>query len=285
MTSEERFADLAFADEVAVLCGLPRSVVDRWLDRGLLVPERSSAGKPSFRAIGRARTLAQLWRAGWNAARIARALCRAAAVTGDADDALAGLGASIDQKRLCVRLADGGLVEPSGQLVFDFAAEAAAAATQVPLLRGPRDWFWIGVEAEAAGRLGDAVHAYENALTPSDAEAHFNLGNCNYALRRRREAQICFAAAVAARPDYAEAWNNLGVVRGEVGDRDGAIAALRQALAIVPHYADAHYNLAEALAVAGDIAGARRHWRAYLSFDPNSRWADRVRRHLQGGSR
>jgi tetratricopeptide (TPR) repeat protein len=284
MTSDERTANLAFAEEVAVRCGLPRSVVERWLERGLLAPERGSAGKPSFRAIGRARTLAQLWRAGWNALRIARALRRAEPVTGDADEALAGLLASIDQKHLCVRLADGGLVEPSGQLVFDFAAGAAAAA-QVPMLRGPRDWFRIGVEAEAAGRLDDAVRAYENALTPADAEAHFNLGNCYYALRRRREAQLRFEAAVAARPDYSEAWNNLGVVRGEVGDRDGAITALRQALAIVPHYADAHYNLAEALAVTGDLEGARRHWRAYLSFDPNSRWADRVRRHLQGGGR
>ena len=30
-----------------------------------------------------------------------------------------------------------------------------------------------------------------------------------------------------------------------------------------------------------DLDGARRHWRAYLSFDPNSRWADQVRRYLQ----
>jgi hypothetical protein len=49
----------------------------------------------------------------------------------------------------------------------------------------------------------------------------------------------------------------------------------------VPHYADAHYNLAEAFAVTGDLEGAKGHWRAYLTFDPNSRWADHVRRRLQ----
>jgi hypothetical protein len=26
--------------------------------------------------------------------------------------------------------------------------------------------------------------------------------------------------------------------------------------------------------------GARSHWRAYLTFDPNSRWAEQVRRRL-----
>jgi tetratricopeptide (TPR) repeat protein len=90
-----------------------------------------------------------------------------------------------------------------------------------------------------------------------------------------------FAAVIARVPDYAEAWNNLGIVRGEVGDRDGAVVALVRALEIVPHYADAHYNLAEALAVVGDLDGARKHWRAYLTFDPNSRWAEQVRRRLQ----
>ena len=43
----------------------------------------------------------------------------------------------------------------------------------------------------------------------------------------------------------------------------------------------AHYNLAEALAVVGDLERARKHWRAYLTFDPNSRWAEQVRQRLR----
>jgi len=151
----------------------------------------------------------------------------------------------------------------------------------LPTLRSPQAWFASAVDAEAAGRIEDAVRAYEHALVGGAAEAHFNLGNCYYSLRRRAEARAQFEAATRRSPDYAEAWNNLGIVSGELGDRDGALAALRQALALVPHYADAHYNLAEALAVLGDLDGARRHWRAYLSFDPNSRWADQVRRRLE----
>lgn len=271
--------------ELAEHCGLPTAVVRRWVERDLLVPRRGTVDAFSFRALGTARTLAQLWRDGWTAPRIVRAWGMARTVVADADAALTGLLASIGQRRVTVRTPDGRLVEPGGQLLFDFAADQGAAA--LPSLRSPQDWFVVGMDAEAAGRLEEAVRAYERALGDSNAEAHFNLGNCYYALRRRPEAAAQFEAAVAAAPDYAEAWNNLGIARGELGDRDGAVAALRRALQLVPHYADAHYNLAEALAGAGELDSARRHWRAYLSFDPNSRWADQVRRRLQthGGER
>jgi tetratricopeptide (TPR) repeat protein len=275
------------AAELAEYCGLPPNVLRRFLERELLVPIRGSAGRFPFRAAGSARVLAQLWRAGWTAPRIERCWQLARTVVPDPDEALTGLLASIGQRRVVVRAPDGRLLEPGGQLVFDFAAGAAPRAPELPRLRSPQDWFTIGVDAEAAGRIDDAVRAYEHALPGGTAETHFNLGNCYYAQRRRGDAEAQFVAALGRAPDYAEAWNNLGIVRGELGDRPGAVAALRRALELVPHYADAHYNLAEALAVVGDMDGARRHWRAYLTFDPNSRWAEQVRRRLQsngGGS-
>jgi tetratricopeptide (TPR) repeat protein len=271
--------------ELAEHCGLPVTVVRRWVERDLLLPRRGSTDTFGFRALGTARTLAQLWRDGWTAPRIVRAWQLARTVVPDADAALTGLLASIGQRRVTVRTPDGRLVEPGGQLLFDFAA--VRGAEPLPSLRSPQDWFVVGMDAEAAGRLEEAVRAYERALGGSNAEAHFNLGNCYYALRRRAEAVAQFTAAVAAAPEYAEAWNNLGIARGELGDRDGAIEALERALQLVPYYADAHYNLAEALAGAGELDAARRHWRAYLSFDPNSRWADQVRKRLlaHGGER
>lgn len=274
------------AAELAEFCGLPANVLRRFVDRELLVPLRGSAGRFSFRCAGSARVLAQLWRAGWTAPRIERAWRLARTVVRDPDEALTGLLASIGQRRVTVRAADGRLLEPGGQLLFDFAAAAGAERADSLRLRTPQDWFAIGVDAEAAGRLDDAVRAYEHAAAHGSAETHFNLGNCYYAQRRRGEAAAQFVAAIGRAPDYAEAWNNLGIVRGELGDRAGAVEALERALALVPHYADAHYNLAEALAVVGDLDGARRHWRAYLTFDPNSRWAEQVRRRLlaNGGS-
>ncbi len=268
--------------ELAEFCGLPGNVLKRFLDRELLAPLRGSVDRFSFRAAGSARVLAQLWRAGWTAARIERALRLARTVVADSDEALTGLLASIGQRRVVVRAPDGRLLEPGGQLMFDFAAMTANdGSAALPRMRDTNDWFAIGVDAEAAGRLDDAIRAYERAVPGGSAEVHFNLGNCYYQQRRRSEAGAQFVAAVGKAPDYAEAWNNLGIVRGELGDRDGALEALRSALELVPHYADAHYNLAEALAVVGDMDGARAHWRAYLTFDPNSRWADQVRRRLQ----
>jgi tetratricopeptide (TPR) repeat protein len=273
-------------DELAELCGLPVNVIERWQDLELLQPMRGSVRRFAFRSVGTVRTLAELWRAGWTAPRIARAWQLARTVVPNADAALSGLLASIGTKRVTVRAPDGRLVEPTGQMVFDFAAAADGESEPLPQLRSAQDWFAIGVDAEAAGRLEDAVRAYEHALPVGSAETHFNLGNCYYELRRRKEAVDQFAAAIARAPDYAEAWNNLGIVRGEVGDRDGAVEALGRALEIVPHYADAHYNLAEALAVVGDLERARKHWRAYLTFDPNSGWAEQVRQRLRnnGGS-
>lgn len=273
-------------DELAKLCGLPSNVIARWVARDLLRPMRGSVRRFSFRAVGTVRTLAELWRAGWSAPRIERSWRLAQTVVSDPEAALIGLLASVGAKRLTVRAPDGRLLEPTGQLVFDFAAAGEGGGQALPQMRSSQDWFAIGVDAEAAGRLEDAVRAYEHALPGAGAETHFNLGNCYYEQRRRNEAVDQFSAAIARAPDYAEAWNNLGIVRGEVGDREGAVAALQQALELVPHYADAHYNLGEAFAGFGDLAKAREHWRAYLTFDPNSRWAEQVRRRLQsnGGS-
>ena len=271
-------------DDLSEFCGQPVSIVTRWVDRGLVLPMRGSVCRFTFRSVGTVRTLAELWRAGWSAPRILRAWELAQTVIEDPDAALSGLLASIGNKRVTVRTPDGRLLEPTGQRIFDFGA-ADEGERALPQLRSAQDWFVIGVDAEAAGRIQDAVRAYEHAVSSGSAEAHFNLGNCYYELRRYQDAVDQFIAAIARASDYAEAWNNLGIVRGEIGDREGAVVALSRALEIVPHYADAHYNLAEALAVVGDLARAREHWRAYLTFDPNSRWAEKVRRRLRNQGR
>lgn len=268
---------------VAEWSGVPITVARRWAAAGLLEPQSASTTQFPFRTLATARTLAQLWRAGWSVPRLVRALAALRTVEPDLDAALTSLLGARHERQVAVRTADGSLMEPGGQRLFDFAAtDPADDCSSEPLpLRTVDDWFAIGVDAETEGRLEDAERAYQRAVGPDRAEAWFNLGNCQYALRRRGQAAHAFAAAVAADPSWAEAWNNLGIVRGELGDRQGAAAALQQALRLVPHYADAHYNLAEVLAVLDDYAGARRHWQAYLAYDPNSRWAEQVRRRLR----
>ena len=282
MPQREEGARTFSAGELAEVCGLPLAVLQRWVDHGLLTPHEGAPPRFGFRATGIVRTLAELRRAGWTAPRIKARWIEAQAVVTDPDEALSGLLASVGEAAVTLRRADGRLVDSTGQQLFDFAAVSSTdeGAKLLPL-RAPEDWFAIGVEAEAAGRLHDAARAYEHAMPGRSAETHFNLGNCYYELKRRRDAAVQFATAVGRAPEYAEAWNNLGIVRSELGDGPGSVSALERALVLVPHYADAHYNLAEALSAIGEFDRARQHWRAYLTFDPNSRWAEQARRRLK----
>lgn len=269
---------------VAVLAEVSPAAVRSWVRRALLQPSMRSGRLLwfDFRAVGRARTLGRFLAAGWSGAKIERGLNAALRLCSDPDRALEGLLASLDIGRVAVRLPDGRVTEPSGQLLLDFGGTAPEGeAAPVRALRSHHDWFVTGVEAEASGRLEEAVRAYERALASGDAEVSFNLGNCLFALRRLEPACQSFEAALQREPDYAEAWNNLGIARGELGRVPTAVEAFRRALEVVPHYADAHFNLAEALAMSGDLEGARRHFRAYLSYDPNSRWAEQVRQRLR----
>jgi tetratricopeptide (TPR) repeat protein len=265
------------ARELAALVGVTTALVRAWTERGLL-PRGATYG---FRELARARELARLSRGGWTPARLGKAVQRAGSPELDVDAVLAGLESEPGEAPV-VRTADGRLRTEGGQGLFDFAEQGGARTASVHDLRSPADWFQLGVEAEAEGRLADAVRAYGRAVPDAGAEAWFNLGNCRYQLGDADGARESFEQAVARVPDYAEAWNNLGIVLGALQQGAAAIAAFRRALLLVPHYADAHYNLAEALAGSGDVAAARAHWRAYLGFDPNSRWAERARSRLQG---
>jgi tetratricopeptide (TPR) repeat protein len=265
--------------ELARLCGVGAVSVRAWIARGLLpAPRARSLASFGFRELARGRTLTRLLRAGWSAQRIAKAVAAARAIVPDIDAALSGIDPDAGHNLLAVRLPDGRLCTEGGQGLLDFAATPAPGTVRG--MRGAGEWFQAGVELEAVGRLAEAARAYERSLPDAGAEAHFNLGNCRYQLGDAEGAEAAFGAAVAIDPDYAEAWNNLGIARGVQNRRGEAILAYEQALSIRPHYADVHYNLADALAAVGDLEGARRHWRAYLGFDPNSRWAEQVRRRL-----
>ena len=93
--------------ELAEHVGLPAGVVRRWVERDLLAPLRGTTGTFAFRALGTARTLAQLRRAGWTAGRILRAWQLARTVVPEPDEALTGLLASVGQRKVTVRTPDG----------------------------------------------------------------------------------------------------------------------------------------------------------------------------------
>ena len=48
-----------------------------------------------------------------------------------------------------------------------------------------------------------------------------------------------------------------------------------------PEFEEAHFNLAMVLEALGNDRRARDHWRRYLELDPESKWADFVKRRLE----
>jgi tetratricopeptide (TPR) repeat protein len=210
---------------------------------------------------------------------------------------------------LVVRLGEGKLAEPTGQLrlLFDENADAPVApagpsgAPPRPVFtviegrakpaatpageeetHTPDEWFELALELEEAEKLEDAARAYREALLAGgpSAEIAFNLGNVLYSLGRWEEALSRFQQAVEADPEYVAAWNNLASVHAQFEEWDDAIEAGLKALEIAPDYPDAHYNLAEAYHASGRRAEAIRHARAYLKSDAKSPWARRLEQNL-----
>lgn len=279
--------------QLARLLDVPSSRVRAWVRRGLLRPVRTRGrlGFFDFGQVSAAKTLRELTDRGVPPALIRRSLRELSSWMPER----AGLSSLDVADDVVVRLPDGRLADPSGQLRLGFApsTDRPRVAPVVSIARSspadttpsadPEVWFDRGVDAEADGRPADASHAYRQAvaLDPDFVEAWFNLGNAEYDVDDRRAAAIAYERAVAIDPAYAEAWNNLGNVRGELGELTAAIDAYHRALAIEPTYADAHYNLADTLALLGDADGARRHWLAYLEQDPHSSDAAHIRARLE----
>lgn len=94
-------------------------------------------------------------------------------------------------------------------------------------------------------------------------------GDALKAAGKLQEAIVAYESAVAAKPDYVDAWNNLGNTRRSAGDREGAIAALEEALLLRPDLPLAHLNFAKALNAAARTQDAVAILKAGLRLAPN----------------
>ncbi|MEZ5964778.1 MAG: tetratricopeptide repeat protein [Planctomycetota bacterium] len=275
------------ADQLAAAVDVPPRVVRGWTRHGLLEATRSIRRLHlfDFRQLACARDLAALRHDGVKPARLRRALRQMARWHPDADSLATSLASLVRGDDLLVRLADGRLAEPSGQLRLQFDATAVRPKRALPRFAiDPLAAFEAALAHEEHGEYEAAQHDYEVALEGfgREPEILFNLGNVHFALGRRADAAAFFLEAVQVDPTFAEAWNNLGNALADVGRAQHAVLAYRQALSLQPDYADVHFNLAEVLHEVGAIEAARRHWQAYLRRDPFSRWARRARARLDG---
>jgi len=281
---------------LAELLKVPVAVIRRWRRRGLIVPVREVRRLPyfDFQEVATARRLAELLAAGVSPRAIERKLEVFARYLPDVARPLAQLSVIVQGKEILLRQGDG-LIEPGGQLRFDFDAwqgqptphaEAAAIgsepATVLAVPTSADQMCRLAAELEEDGQLAPAAEMYRAALAAGGpkAEICFQVAELLYRLGDLGGARERYYMAVELDEDYVEARANLGCVLAETGQRELAVAAFEGALRYHPDYADVHYHLARTLDELRRRDEAEAHWRAFLSQAPDSPWAEEARARL-----
>ena len=270
------------------MLAISREQLRAWVRFGLIHPDTSLGPSHfNFIQVAAAKKLVELTRAGVTTSKIRRSLQRLRSWLPSADAPLAQLGIIERNGTLLVRMEQGQLADPEGQMHLEFTPEGPASLKLDAGSRSAEWWFNRGCEQEEAGDLKDAVASYRQALLTGgpSAELCFNLANVLYSLGQRAQASERYRQAVEIDPEFIEAWNNLGIVLAEMKQCDDALWAYRRALELDPNYADAHYNLADCLDRNGCTTDARAHWEQYVRLDPASEWTDYVQTRLMDESK
>ncbi|PYY03110.1 MAG: hypothetical protein DMG69_33115, partial [Acidobacteria bacterium] len=116
-------------------------------------------------------------------------------------------------------------------------------------------------------------------------EAHINLGTALFHLGRLAESREAFYMAIQINPRNSLAHFNLGCICDRLGDNHRAVDEFCAALACTPEMAEAHLNLALVYEKVNRKADSKRHFSAYLRYDPHGRWADFARARLGSNGR
>ncbi len=279
---------------LAELLGVPVAVIRRWHRRRLIVPVREVRRLPyfDFQEVAAAQRLAELLAAGVSPGQIEKKLASLARLLPGVERPLAQLSVIVEGKEILLRQGDG-LVEPGGQLRFDFkaaetAAEEAAESTVAmpePFSKAttPEEMCRTAVELEDDGQLSAAAEMYRVAMAAGGpvAETCFQLAELLYRQGETAAARERYYSAIELDEDYVEARANLGCVLAETGEHELAVAAFEGALRYHADYADVHYHLARVLDELGRRDEAERHWRSFLDQAPSSPWADEARERLR----
>ncbi len=296
---------------LADLLGVPVAVVRRWHRRGLIVPVCEVRRLPyfDFQEVATARRLAELLAAGVSPRAIERKLEALGRFVPGVDRPLAQLSVIVEGREILLRQGDG-LVEPGGQLRFDFDAWQREASEQQPAgtsvqatadtgaappeaaITPPRQAVSVpqtadqlrelAAELEDDGQLAAAGEMYRAAMAAGGPQPDlcFQLAEVLYRLGDLAGARERYYTAIELDEEYVEARANLGCVLAETGQHELAEAAFQGALALHPDYADVHYHLARTLDEMGRGEQARAHWEAFLRLAPESPWAETARSRL-----
>ena len=287
---------------LADLLGVTVATIRRWHRRGLIVPAREVRRLPyfDFQEVATARRLAQLLAAGASPAAIEKKLAELSRFVPEIERPLAQLSVIVEGRQLLLRQGEG-LIEPGGQLRFDFDAlealerdaqerddgkdtlsfESFAADRQTPLTAG--EMLRLAADHEDQGQLDAASEMYRAAMTSSGPtpEVCFQLAEVLYRLGDLSGARERYYMAIELDEDYVEARANLGCVLAELDQRELAVSAFQGALQYHQDYPDVHYHLARTLDELGESEQAESHWREFLKYAPDSPWAEEASARLE----
>jgi tetratricopeptide (TPR) repeat protein len=234
--------------------------------------------------VATARRLAELLAAGASPRAMEKQLGAFARYLPDVARPLAQLSVIVQGKEILLRQGDG-LLEPGGQLRFDFDAWQEEPPPPQAMPTTPEQMCRLAAELEEEGQLAaaaDMVHAALAASGPKP-EICFQLAELLYRLGDLSGARERYYMAIELDEDYVEARANLGCVLAETGQRELAVAAFEGALRYHPDYADVHYHLARTLDEMDRRDVSEEHWRAFLAQAPDSPWAEEARGRLGNG--
>jgi len=290
---------------LAHLLGVSVRVIRRWHRRGLIKPVRTLHRLPyfDFQEVATARRLAQWVASGASPEAIERRLMQLLEVVPDLRRPLDQLLILVEGKQVLLRQGEG-LIEPGGQLRFDFErledeptggpkpfdGNPVSIRFPDPLAFPPShdvaetddDLLMSAYSAEDDGDLAYAIDCYHALLARDGARAewHFQIGELLYRLGETVAARERYYAAIEVDPDYVEARSSLAGVLSETGQLELAVAAYQGALALHDDFPDVHYNLGRLLDQLDRIREADQHWKRFLQLAPGSPWADEARQRL-----
>jgi tetratricopeptide (TPR) repeat protein len=303
--SEQNVRRLYTPAMLAELLDVSVVTIRRWRRRGLIVPAREVRRLPyfDFQEVATARRLAQLLAAGASPAAVEKQLAELSRFVPEVQRPLAQLSVIVEGRQLLLRQGEG-LIEPGGQMRFDFEAleqesEQAVETGEPRSTVSLEDYFAQHAQPPSAdemlafagqledeGHLEQAVEMYRvflSAVGPVP-EICFQLAELLYRLGDVSAARERYYMAIELDENFVEARANLGCVLAESGQFELAVAAFEGALRYHEDYPDAHYHLARTLDDTDRREDAERHWDRFLELAPNSPWADEARLRLERNS-
>lgn len=303
MESEQNVRRLYTPAMLADLLDVSVATIRRWHRRGLIVPAREVRRLPyfDFQEVATARRLAQLLAAGISPVAIEKKLADLSRFVPEVERPLAQLSVIVEGRQLLLRQGEG-LIEPGGQMRFDFEAfENLAESPETASLAAPTLSFEehiaertppltseeaqaMAAHLEDEGRLEDALEMYRVAASAGgpNPEVCFQLAELMYRLGDLAGARERYYMAIELDENYVEARANLGCVLAELGQPELAISAFQGALKYHPDFPDVHFHLARTLDELGRREAAENHWREFLDLAPDSPWAQEAENRLGG---